>query len=619
MDKRTIIFIVVLAASFYVMQLLFPPPKPAAPPPAVKTEAPITKTDYQKEPIDMPTGKENFYVLENDFQQVVFSTKGGSVTEINLPFKTKENQRSVVNEINFDRDIEDQSRDNAKFPLNPYNIYEDGKTVEKKPSISGYYPLMRRHLDGHPPISSSFYSLNLVSDNDGLENANYKIARFEKDLIEFELISSNRRVVKTYQFAKEAPYTFDMSISVEGDAKNLWLTSGVPEVELTSGRSSPVLKMRTYRKQKNVVDQLTLPKGITTVSSIYPDWVCNSNGFLGFIIDPLSEIPPGYRTKYVSGNTLPTRLTLIDQKYKLYPADKYPGYEMFLPLKSNGEKTNFRIFAGPFAKDILNAVDATYSNAITGYNPEYIKAKSFHGIFAFISEPFAKLMFSLMQLFHKTTGSWGLSIILLTLVLRIMLYPLNAWSIKSAAKMQEFGPKMQEIKKRYANNPQKQKMEMVKLYKEKGSNPLMGCFPMFIQFPFLFGMFDLLKSTFELRGASFIPGWINNLTAPDVIFSWGRPIPLIGSSFHLLPIIMGIVMFLQTKYSAKKPKTTVVATPTEQQRQQKAITSFMPIIFTVIFYKMPSGLNIYYLFFSLFGILQQWMMNRKMNKNIIKT
>ena len=121
---------------------------------------------------------------------------------------------------------------------------------------------------------------------------------------------------------------------------------------------------------------------------------------------------------------------------------------MFLPLKSNSQKTSFRIFAGPLAKDILNAVDATYSNAITGYNPDYKAALSFQGIFSFISEPFAKLMFTVMQLIYKTTHSWGFSIILLTLVLRIMLYPLNAWAIKTQSKMQEMGPKMKEIQTR---------------------------------------------------------------------------------------------------------------------------------------------------------------------------
>nr|NGX36691.1 Membrane protein insertase YidC [Candidatus Anoxychlamydiales bacterium] len=204
---------------------------------------------------------------------------------------------------------------------------------------------------------------------------------------------------------------------------------------------------------------------------------------------------------------------------------------------------------------------------------------------------------------------------LLTFALRIMLYPLNAWTIKSQMKMQEMGPKMSAIKAKYARDPQRQKLEMVKLYKEKGTNPLLGCFPMFIQLPFLIGMFDLLKSTFELRGAVFIPGWIDNLTAPDVLFTWNYPIPLIGNEFHLLPIIMGAVMFLQSKFTAKATKTS--GPMTDQQKQQKMMTSILPIVFTVIFYRMPSGLNIYYLFFSLFGILQQWIMNKQTKKKAL--
>ena len=616
MDKRTILFVIVLAGFFYLMQFIFPPAKKTAPPQQKEqvVTTPIDETTKKFHP--KQSAKESFYVIENDYQQLVFSSKGGSLAEINLPFRTKENKKSIVNEIKFDKEIKEVSKPNARFPLNSYTTFKDGQIVEEKPTFGGFYPLIRRPLEGTDKnINPKYYALNIVSDSDSIDNANYNLVKLEKDFVQFELVSSGIRIVKTYQFAKDAPYTFDLTVAIDGAPRNLWLSSGVPEVELTSGSYSPVLKMRTYRKQKNVIDKLTLPKTQTTISSIYPDWICNSNGFLGLLIDPLTEIAPGYRSQYIAGDSLPTRLTLIDPHYKLYPASKYPGYEMFLPLRSNQEKVTFRVFAGPFAKDILKAVDATYSNAITGYNPDYIAARSFHGFFAFISEPFAKLMFSLMQLFHSSTHSWGLSIILLTFALRIMLYPLNAWTIKSQMKMQEMGPKMSAIKAKYARDPQRQKLEMMKLYKEKGTNPLLGCFPMFIQLPFLIGMFDLLKSTFELRGAVFIPGWIDNLTAPDVLFSWNYPIPLIGNEFHLLPIIMGAVMFLQSKFTAKA--TTTSGPMTDQQKQQKMMTSILPIVFTVIFYRMPSGLNIYYLFFSLFGILQQWIMNKQTKKKVL--
>ena len=100
-----------------------------------------------------------------------------------------------------------------------------------------------------------------------------------------------------------------------------------------------------------------------------------------------------------------------------------------------------------------------------------------------------------MNLFHSLTGSWGLSIILLTVVLRLMLYPLNAWSARSMLKMQEIAPKVQAIQEKYKNDPKKSQLEIMNLYRESGANPFSGCFPILIQIPFLLGMFTLLKTT----------------------------------------------------------------------------------------------------------------------------
>jgi YidC/Oxa1 family membrane protein insertase len=130
-------------------------------------------------------------------------------------------------------------------------------------------------------------------------------------------------------------------------------------------------------------------------------------------------------------------------------------------------------------------------------------------------------------------------------------------------------------------------------------------------------MFDLLKSTFELRGASFIPGWINNLAAPDVLFSWSTPIPLIGTEFHLLPILLGVVMFFQSKFASGKMQKA--SEMTDQQRQQQAMSTILPIVFCIFFYKMPSGLNLYFMFSTLFGWLQQWYTNSNVKKMSIKT
>jgi YidC/Oxa1 family membrane protein insertase len=293
-----------------------------------------------------------------------------------------------------------------------------------------------------------------------------------------------------------------------------------------------------------------------------------------------------------------------------------PGYQVMTPLKTAPGETKFRVFAGPFASNILKELDAAYTNPETGYNPDYIASQTFHGWFAFISEPFAKFLFLLMQAFYWLTGSWGFSIILLTVALRVMLYPLNAWSLKSTINMQKIAPEVKAIQDKHKKDPQKAQMEVINLYRERKVNPLSGCLPLLIQMPFLIGMFDLLKSTFELRGASFIPGWIDDLSAPDTLFTWGYPIFFIGNAFHLLPFLLGGVMFLQQRMMATGP--TNPAEMTDQQRQQKAMGTMMTVMFTVMFYHFPSGLNIYWLSSMLLGMLQQWWTSKRMAQTPVK-
>jgi YidC/Oxa1 family membrane protein insertase len=260
----------------------------------------------------------------------------------------------------------------------------------------------------------------------------------------------------------------------------------------------------------------------------------------------------------------------------------------------------------------LKTVDRTFSDPETGYNPDYLASQTYHGWFSFISEPFAKFLFFLMKFFYSITSSWAASIILLTIALRIMLYPLNAWSLKSTVKMQQIAPEVQAIQEKYKKEPKKAQMEMMNLYRERGVNPVSGCLPLLIQMPFLIGMFDLLKSSFELRGAVFIPGWINDLSAPDILFSWNYPIPFIGTEFHLLPILLGAVMFLQQILMSPLPKDQSLWT--EQQRQQRTMGTVMTGVFTLMFYHFPSGLNIYWLSSMLLGIVQQWWTTKKMKE-----
>lgn len=578
---------------------------------------------------DEDGSKEKFYVLENSYQQLVFSNIGGALAEINLPFQNNANRQSVVKEIDFDREMVENHAHNARFPDHPfYTPAQNPKGPYQEHvegSLGGYYPLLRRDLieRGHRKsikIDPRYYALNIVSEYPEVAELVYEVKHFDKNSITFENAQSHRTITKRYSIGLEesgAPYSIDVEIKIEGDGRGLWLTTGIPEVEWISGGPSPTLKYRITRQNKpEVVTIDPLPQDALTNTSLYPDWICNSNGFLGMILNPVTKIDPGFRAKYIPGTIVPSRLILIDQDYNRFKPADLPGYIMLLPLKSTGNTMKFQFFAGPFSDDILTAVDKHYSDPTTGYNPDFIAAQTFHGWFSFISEPFADLLFIMMKFFHKITGSWAFSIILLTIALRIMLYPLNTWSMKSMAKMQLIAPDVAAIQEKYKKDPKKVQMELMNLYRERGVNPMSGCLPLLIQMPFLIGMFDLLKSTFELRGASFIPGWIDNLSAPDVLFSWKTPIFFIGNQFHLLPILLGLVMFIQQRMMSTLPKDPSLWT--DQQRQQRAMGSIMTVMFTVLFYNFPSGLNIYWLSSTLLGILQQWWTQKNISKKEIK-
>lgn len=630
MDKRSLLFVFVLVAAFYFIHSYFDTKEEERAKARKQTTAVTQPQEEAKVPApalaEPPTSfnelatssrPEEFYVLENEYQQLVFSSLGGALVEINLPLTSDKNTASVVRSINFDEIMEKDYAVNDMFPAHAYTTAEGSFP---KGQVGGYYPLLRRGIHGKSGdplvvLPANYYALNIVSEDPATAKLSYTLKRIEKNLIELEAVESNRRITKTFTLPdnpSEAPYCFDLTVKIDGDARGLSITSGVPEVELVSGNFTPNIKYLMSRGQKPQVEQIDLPKVATTIGSIQPDWVSNSNGFFGIIIDPLTEVGAGFAAYNIPGTIDPSRITMIDAQYKLYPPEKYPGYEVYLPLRSSNQAAKFRIYAGPFQDDLLKIVDATFSDPARGYNPNYILAMSFQGWFTFISEPFAKFLFMLMKFFYQITSSWGLSIILLTAALRIMLYPLNGWSIKSSIRMQQIAPQVTAIQNKYKKDPKRAQLEIMTLYREKGVNPLTGCFPILIQIPFLIGMFDLLKSTFELRGASFIPGWIDNLSAPDVLFSWNYPVFFFGTEFHLLPLILGAVMYFQQKMTSQLPKDK--SQLTDQQRQQKFMGNIMTVVFAVMFYHFPSGLNLYWLSSMVFGILQQWYMTRSMKK-----
>ncbi|MDN3508041.1 MAG: hypothetical protein P0S94_03885, partial [Simkaniaceae bacterium] len=409
MDKRNFLFIFLITLSVVFFHQWWTGKKNADAKAQEKVAVVEQQVDYSA---SKPSSDEKFYVLENEFQQIVFSNVGGSIAEMNLPFG------KIINPIGFDKTLENSYPAEATFPTKSAMIVKGGTQVALEPKVGGYTPLFRRS-------PTEFYSMNVQTGRSDKKSVKYAVKSFSETEIVFEGSDDARRITKTFRFPKEganAPYCIECDIQVNGDGRDLWLTSGVPEVELVSGAYSPYIRYSQKQGSKSVVEKVKLPKEMITMHTLHPSWICNANSFFGVIMNPISDVSSGMEASMIPGVFDPTRLSVIDAQHRLYPAEKYSGYEVKLPLKSGVSK--YRIYAGPFQSSILKQVDATYK----GENLNFIQAKSITGWYSFIAEPFAKFLFFLLNAFHTMTSSWGISIILLTIALRVMMFPLNNWS-----------------------------------------------------------------------------------------------------------------------------------------------------------------------------------------------
>ena len=221
--------------------------------------------------------------------------------------------------------------------------------------------------------------------------------------------------------------------------------------------------------------------------------------------------------------------------------------------------------------------------------------------------PLERVLKFFLQLFHSWIPNYGVAIILLTILVKIVTFPLTKKGSESTIRMQALAPKIKEIQEKNKGNPQKMQAEMAAFYKKEGYNPLAGCLPMLIQFPIFIAMFGLFNNHFDLRGAEFIPGWIPDLSVPEYIFAFpeGIVIPLLGwEAIRALPFIYVGSQLLYGK---------VVQTPDQAaNKHMKMMLFLMPIIFFFVLYNMPSGLLVYWTMSNLLTMGQQVGLNKYM-------
>jgi YidC/Oxa1 family membrane protein insertase len=254
------------------------------------------------------------------------------------------------------------------------------------------------------------------------------------------------------------------------------------------------------------------------------------------------------------------------------------GLGLQVPLADGQGGVTTRLYVGPMQYDTLSTYGLT---GIMNFGWKWIVKP--------IGEYF---MLPTLKLIHLGIPNYGIAILLFALLMKALLYPLSIGQMESAKKMQLIAPLINQAREKYPDDMQRQQQETMKIYSEYGINPAGGCLPLLLQMPFLYALYSVLNLNIDLRQQGFLPVWITDLSVPDVILSLPFKLPLFNvDHFSGLALLMGATMFIQQKQAITDPR-------------QKAMVYMMPIMLTLMFSSLPSGLNLYYFVFNVVAIIQ---------------
>ncbi len=303
-------------------------------------------------------------------------------------------------------------------------------------------------------------------------------------------------------------------------------------------------------------------------------------------------------------------------------ADTYTGFEskyfLFVAFQPDARvKADYAIIPKKNDKDAdtVHAVFHLQGKPITFfYAPKELKTlktvgyqldKSVNLSYA-VLRPISLLMLQAMQALFKAVHNYGIAIIILTFIIRLIFWPLTHKSSISMAKMQKLQPEIQKLQKQYKDKPEELNRKLMEVYSKNKVNPMGGCLPVLIQLPVLFALYSVFNSAIELRGAHFFL-WIKDLSKPDTLFTLGFEMPFLGSNVNVLPILMLLSMVWQMKINSAQSSSL-------QGVNKFLMQYFMPIFMLILFFNLPSGLTLYFLFSNIFGIFQQIYTNHHLKK-----
>lgn len=515
----------------------------------------ITESTYAEEEVEEVKSVEEFITYKNDLVEVIFTTKGGDIVSYKL---LKHNDTDSNDFVQLSDNINDKNRTCAialgsseKEIINEiFNFKKD----EKNPNV--------------------FF--------------------FTKD---FKVNGKKVSLGKRYTFEPEE-YMFKLEVLVHSDS-GLDI-NGAAYTLRTSPQIGPYFDAKQNRYENR---QFIAFDGKKSKKNILAD-----GQFKKYEKD---FVWGGIAGKYFEEIVIPESLGILNNPYysssiEVKKKDKdYANAQAMFERKSFTDKdvkdSYFMYFGPRNEKDVK-----IYNNSDTNkWNLSGIKLSESLQTSGWLSWLENILKWCLEKL-HLLISNWGLCIIILTLILKLLLFPLSKKQSMGTLKMQQLQPQIKIVQEKYKDDKQRQQIELQKIYKEANYNPASGCLPLIFQFLIIFAMYNLFNNYFEFRGASFIPGWIPDLTAGDSVYTFeGNGIWLLGNHIRILPVVY---VASQILFSIITQTTNATA----NGMSMKIMTYGMPIFFFFLFYNAPSGLLIYWITSNVFQMIQQFIINAMM-------
>jgi YidC/Oxa1 family membrane protein insertase len=382
-------------------------------------------------------------------------------------------------------------------------------------------------------------------------------------------LSDGLRIVRTLTFRGDS-YLIGMDYKVQNATdKAVQVSPALALVNEPFGHASETSKYLFAGPAASVNGAYvtTKPKKLTEGPVVLQGQV-NWTGYVdNYFITAVALAPASAHTVTLQGSEQQVR-TVVSEGIQTIPAHETKSFA-------------YTLYFGPKKLQVLQVAGNDLAKAVD------------FGWFGVLAKP----MLWLLNFIHQFSGNYGVAIILLTVLIKLVFWPVTQKGMKSMKNMQKLQPKIAKLRERFKDDPAKMNQEMMTLYKTYKVNPVGGCLPMLIQIPFFFALYRVLMAAIELRHAPFML-WINDLSAPDRLWI-GFDLPYLHG-IPILTLLMGASMFLQQKM-----------TPTTADPTQARIMQFLPIVFTCMFINFASGLVLYWFVNNLLSILQQYLINRQ--------